>query len=435
MKLIEQNKLTITVTDASGKSSSSAHGFCVDFRPTAHGFAAYINGSCKAGLSGENSIVITPENGVNAIAYVAINNTSPFWCSPFFGSRLCDLPKKVQLLLTQDNGLWHCVLPVCADTFKTLLRGGENGMEIVTYSDCTGLCECRDQLAFIYETGEEPFALLHSCAKTAAALLGNGLKMRQERKLDDIFEYFGWCSWDAVQIWVSEKGLADKAKEFNDQNVPIHFAIIDDFWGNAKHLDTAEQGMDFGDMINIMHETTLDRFEGRPGYFPNGMKGAVDALKAAGVAHVGVWFPTTGYWNGYTHNGPDAKALGEHMFLSQQRLWASVDPPAGGTLVVKPTKEDAAAYFTELCSRVKSWGADFVKIDNQGSYVYYKDTAPVGQAAQSIQYGIEKSTHDVFGGALINCMGMPSECMFHRPDSALSRCSNDFMPESREWFA
>ena len=30
---------------------------------------------------------------------------------------------------------------------------------------------------------------------------------------------------------------------------------------------------------------------------------------------------------------------------------------------------------------------------------------------------------------------MPSECMFNRPDSAVSRCSDDFMPESRAWFS
>jgi len=37
-------------------------------------------------------------------------------------------------------------------------------------------------------------------------------------------------------------------------------------------------------------------------------------------------------------------------------------------------------------------------------------------------------------GDLINCMGMSSECMFNRPDTAISRCSSDFMPEDRVWF-
>jgi hypothetical protein len=51
-----------------------------------------------------------------------------------------------------------------------------------------------------------------------------------------------------------------------------------------------------------------------------------------------------------------------------------------------------------------------------------------------IQNGIDTAADKYFDGALINCMGMPSECMFNRT-SAVSRCSDDFMPESREWFA
>lgn len=35
---------------------------------------------------------------------------------------------------------------------------------------------------------------------------------------------------------------------------------------------------------------------------------------------------------------------------------------------------------------------------------------------------------------MINCMGMGSEDMWSRQVSPVSRCSNDFQPESREWF-
>lgn len=435
MKLIDQNNLSIAITDLEGNKHLSGHGFTVEFRPTQNGVAAYVNGKWEAGLSSTDSIVISVPSELSGRDYVAVNNHSPFWCSPMFGNDFSQLPARVQELLTFDGEKWHCVLPVCADTFKTVLRGGEQGLEIVTYAHCVGLTACDHQLAFIYETGSEPFALLRSCAETAAKLLHNGLKMREEREVSDIFEHFGWCSWDALQVWVGEEGLTEKANEFKDKGVPVRFAIIDDMWGKAPHLDTAVKGMPFDDMVNIMHGSALDKFEGRDQFFPNGMSGAVDALHAAGIPHVGVWFPTTGYWNGFTHDGPDAKLLSDNLFLSQQRLWMSCEPPKGGTLIVKPTTEDTKAYFGELCGRVKSWGGDFVKIDNQGSYIYYKDTAPVGEAARNIQGAIDAVTGELFDGALINCMGMPSECMFNRPNSALSRCSDDFMPENREWFA
>lgn len=38
------------------------------------------------------------------------------------------------------------------------------------------------------------------------------------------------------------------------------------------------------------------------------------------------------------------------------------------------------------------------------------------------------------GLAMINCMGMGSEDMWNRSVSPISRCSDDFQPENREWF-
>jgi len=41
----------------------------------------------------------------------------------------------------------------------------------------------------------------------------------------------------------------------------------------------------------------------------------------------------------------------------------------------------------------------------------------------------------LFGGTLINCMGMANENTFNRTMSSVSRCSDDFQPENRGWFA
>lgn len=47
---------------------------------------------------------------------------------------------------------------------------------------------------------------------------------------------------------------------------------------------------------------------------------------------------------------------------------------------------------------------------------------------------IEKATEKYYGGALINCMGMPSENYWNRPASCICRFSDDFQPENRKWF-
>jgi len=267
MKLIDQNQLPVTVTDRNGAVRSD-HTITLRFQPTAGGTACYANGIFADGLAAKDSIVIRPQNAQSQLPFVAINHYCHFWCKPAFGDHLSQLPARTQMLLTRDNGLWHCILPVCADTFKTVLRGGEGGMEIVAYSDFTGLTAVNDQLLFLYETGSDPFALVRSITEGAAKLLGNGLKMRHQRHMDDKFRYLGWCSWDAMQMWVSEDGLKEKAEEFKAKNVPVKFAIIDDCWQDAPHIDIATRETPFDDLCNIMHESTLDTFDGRPHRFP-----------------------------------------------------------------------------------------------------------------------------------------------------------------------
>ncbi|MBO5293839.1 MAG: hypothetical protein J6B71_01120, partial [Clostridia bacterium] len=192
---------------------------------------------------------------------------------------------------------------------------------------------------------------------------------------------------------------------------------------DVPSLNELPPDIEFGKMVTAMHKSSLRSFEGDPNRFPNGMKAAIEDLKREGISTVGVWFPTTGYWAGLESNGYEADRQKKNTITL-----------SNGQIIVAPEKEKATRYFDDLCSRVKLWGADFVKIDNQGFHQRYENVSPIGQSVRAIQKGIDAAANKYFDGALINCMGMPSECMFNRT-SAVSRCSDDFIPESREWFA
>lgn len=371
---------------------------------------------------GGGELIITPTQP-ECDDYVAIENHSFYWCRPFFGRGLCDLPAQVQALLIRHGTHYRYILPVCADTWKTVIRGGKNGMEYRLYTNQTEVCDCKRQLAWVEASGQDPLRLVSACAKVAAALLGNGLKLRAERTYPETLEFLGWCSWDAFQIRVSEEGLLQKALEFQEKGVPVKYAIIDDMWANVPDLNEIPSDTDFSAMVGLMHKSCLRAFEGDPIRFPNGMKHAVERLKETGIRDVGIWFPTTGYWFGME---PDRMA--ERMFSND----LMTEP--GGRRIVRPELSHTVRYFDHLCKTVKGWGAAFVKIDNQGCQRYYRTVGPIGQTARAVQTGIEAAVAEHFNGAVINCMGMPSECMFNRPNSAVSRCSDDFMPENREWF-
>ena len=425
------------IYDKNGKVTDADICGAIDTRVTPHGGVAYyVTASCEGGFSADKAITLTLDIP-DTSEYVAIENHSPFWCRPFFGISLKNLPDKVQELLIKDGETWRAILPVCADTFKTLLCGGENGATAFLYANTENITECKDQLSFIYMEGCDPYVLLEDIARDAAAMLGNGMKMRSERKYPEAMEYLGWCSWDAFQIRVNHDGLLEKAKEFKDKGVPIGFAIIDDMWGDAPRLEKVPRDSEFVPMVQAMHASTLRSFEGAPSRFPSGMKSTVSALKESGIPYVGIWFPTTGYWSGI-EEGSELKAELDDSLItikSEKSLFYKNLPEGLDLYIVAPEKEKAARYFDNLCGKAKDFGADFVKIENQGFHVNYRNVAPIGKSAAAMQSAIIKATEKHFDGAIINCMGMPNECLFNRVDTSVCRCSDDFLPENKVWFS
>ena len=379
-----------------------------------NGYACYMSGSGELAFSLDVS---------DTSEYVAIENHSPFWCCPFWGSSFSELPALVQSLLIKDGDRYVYYLPVCDSVFKTVIRGCESGFEFYSYSNCDSVTECKRQLAFVCLEGKEPLLLVKEAAKEVCTLLGNGLKLREEKSVPDVFNYLGWCSWDSMQIRVNHEGLLEKAREFKEKNVPMYFAIIDDMWADVPRLNEIPADADFNTMVINMHGSKMRSFAGDPKRFPKGMKAAIDDVKALGIKAVGVWFPTTGYWAGLMPDESEAIRQKDNTVMLPN-----------GQIIVAPEGEKAARYFDDLCARAKEWGGDFVKIDNQGFHERFTNITSIGQSSRAIQNGIDKAVDKHFGGALINCMGMPSECMFNRT-SIVSRCSDDFIPESREWFA
>ena len=389
-------------------------------------YACYVNGSCRGGFAEKTAIILRPVSKPGECDFMAIENHNEFWCIPRFGKALGEISDSVRLqsLLIKEGGAYRYYLPVCDGVYKTLISGGDGSFELRMLTNCAGIEECSDQLSFVYGEGDDPHALMRKCASVAAKLLGNGLRMREERELPEVFDYLGWCSWDALQIRVSHKGLLDKAAEFIEKGVPIRFAIIDDMWADCPALNSIPEDIPFGRMVQQMHGTKIRSFEGDKIRFPQGMKAAIEDLKAAGIRDVGIWFPTTGYWFGWEEDGEAAE------------MRELLDYSSSGRLTVKPNKAEATAYFERLCGKVKGWGADFVKIDNQAFHrKNYQGKAALGSSARVVNSAIDAAVNKNFGGAIINCMGMTGECMFNRPTSAVCRCSDDFIPENRAWFA
>ncbi|MBO5273060.1 MAG: hypothetical protein J6I45_00425 [Clostridia bacterium] len=391
---------------------------------TQNGVTVYeVNAASNEGFSPDAAVKVKLELG-EISGFTAITLYSPFWCRPTFGASAGDIPEKTQgLFYLKNDGVCGFILPLCDGDYVTSLEGcGEYAAAVVS-SNISGLTECSAKVLIAAE-GEDPYALARACTKEAANLLGQGLQLREERNYPEIFEYLGWCSWDAMEIWVNEEELLQKCEELRERKIPVRWAILDDMWAEVDWEKKLPRFTDHSISFGVMHRSTMQDYEADPEHFPHGLAGCIEKMKEYGLK-IGLWHPTCGYWVGLTPGGKAASKLSGGIMEANGRILPDLSDEAR-----------AFCYYDTMHSFFEECGADFLKVDNQ-SFLRkaYREALPLGSAARTLHKAVEASIERHFGGALINCMGMASENMFSRRTSAVSRCSDDFKPENREWFA
>ncbi|MCQ2447243.1 MAG: hypothetical protein MJ141_10190, partial [Clostridia bacterium] len=223
----------------------------------------------------------------------------------------------------------------------------------------------------------------------------------------------------ASQMDVTPQNLLDNAEEFRARGIPVTWMIMDDMWGDVPAIDRP-----------TMHSRELNSFEAAPERFPKGLAGVIGEIKEQYGIKVGMWHPITGYWHGIDPNGDLAKEHGDRLEYTIPRF-----ADDGSRLMHSFDPAKAQKYYDIQHRFYKDCGAEFVKVDNQGSTEYLSyHKGSIGETSETLHNAVEKAVKRHFGGAIINCMGMPIENFWNRTYSDVCRFSGDFMPEDRKWF-
>ncbi|GLX71489.1 Sip1-related alpha-galactosidase [Paenibacillus glycanilyticus] len=341
--------------------------------------------------------------------YMALHLHKDWWTRPAFGSSWSELPPRTQSLTSElENGRHMTIVPITGSQLKTEIIGAkqEEGLCLNTSAYAGGYANIESP-AFAISLGDTPFESAKLAMKFAMEASGSLGKLREERRYPEMFEYLGWCSWDAFYYDISEQGLLDKAAELKEKGVPAKWMIIDAGWSDDD-------------------DYALKSFEAHPEKFPGGLARAVGKLKANdGMRWIGVWHTLIGYWNGIARNSE--LAIRHQSALTATRC---------GKLVPAPSAEAAFPFWNEWHRGLKQSGVDFVKVDYQSVLSnMLGHSGAIGSTAREAHEALEASVGKNFDSAMINCMGMASENVFNRANSALSRNSDDFFPSEPQGFA
>ncbi len=390
------------------KSSGDAYSlrFAVSYFPT----LAKTRGQNH--LDGESAMGIDVAEIGGAESFTANFMRCEFWCTTRFAVKLSELPERTQALLVKRSNDYAYMLTTCDSAYKTNIKACEDGgLTLFAYSHYPSN-KC-DTAALIIAVGNDIYKLPSAATGCGLRVMNKGGRLREERRFPEIFEYLGWCSWDAFHMDVSHEGLVEKATEFRDKGIPVRWMLFDDMWAHVKNNN-----------LSTMKTRELYDTEADPERFKNGLRASVEELKTEFGMKVGIWYPTTGYWNGIDPDGKIAKEYGDLLMTS-----------SNGKLIPSAEFGKLFRYFYMFNDFFRKCGADFIKVDYQ-SFIFdhYNFVRPIGEIAQNLHEAIEAAAGTCFDGNLINCMGMSNENFWNRPQSIVNRISGDFKPENRQWF-
>ena len=338
-----------------------------------------------------------------------------YWQKPYIGNGKIK-PRTQGLFFNQSN---RCVylMATCHRDFKTEMFPEKKGASLRAQSN--NRVERIDECIFIGGVGKSVYELGETVAAFGLEIMQKPGKLRKNKEYPEIFEYLGWCSWDAFHMFVTHQNLIDKAQEFKDKEIPVKWVILDDMWGDVPQND-----------VLTMHSRELESWEAAPDRFPKGLKGITGELKENFGLKVGIWHPINGYWSGIDPRGSLAKEHGD--LLEYNIPGIRPDQPR---LMHSFEKKKCEKYYDIQHKFYSDCGIDFTKVDNQGSTQWFSFLkGSIGECAENLHNAIEKAAKKYYGGALINCMGMPIENLWNRTYSNINRFSGDFQPENRDWF-
>jgi len=192
----------------------------------------------------------------------------------------------------------------------------------------------------------------------------------------------GWCSWNAFYTDISEEKILASIQFLKRGGAQPQFIIIDDGWGRYR------------DRTLVSLEPKLD------------LAKLVRELKELGVKKVGLWHALQGYWMGVDC---------EHEL--------SIKGTDGRRIPTKP-------FYEKWYERMRAWGIDFVKVDNQYDLLSsFRDQIPIEEAADFLLQSIYEASRGKM--TILNCMAMVPECLvnFRTP---LCRASFDYPPDSKD---
>ncbi|KAF8654475.1 hypothetical protein HU200_061665 [Digitaria exilis] len=382
-----------------------------------------------------------------------------WWMTQRMGSSGRDIPFETQFLIvegtegsqftgdsTEQPVVYTVFLPILEGSFRAVLQGNaDDELEICLESGDPDVESFEGTHLVFVGAGSDPFEVITSSVKAVERHLQT-FSHREKKKMPDILNWFGWCTWDAFYTNVTAEGVKEGLQSFEKGGVSPKFAIIDDGWQSVS-MDPvgiaclADNSANFANRLTNIKENHKFQKNGREGHREDdpakGLAHIVNEIKGKHeLKYVYVWHAITGYWGGVRPGGVGMEHYESKMQHPVSSPGVQKNEPCdalnsittNGLGLVNPDK--VFSFYNELHSYLASAGVDGVKVDVQNIL----ETLGAGHGgrvllARKYQQALEASIARNFpDNGIISCMSHNTDNLYSSKRSAVVRASDDFWP-------
>ncbi|GAB4849822.1 flavodoxin-like fold protein [Ancistrocladus abbreviatus] len=342
-----------------------------------------------------------------------------------------------------QSALYAVFLPILEGDFRAVLQGNaQDELEICLESGDPAVEGFEGTHLVYVAAGSDPFDVITDAVKNVERHLQT-FSHRERKKMPDMLNWFGWCTWDAFYTDVTAEGVKQGLESFMEGGIPPKFVIIDDGWQSVSMDRTstefkADNAANFANRLTHIKENHKFQKNGKEGNrVDGGFRHVISEIKEKhALKYVYVWHAITGYWGGVTPGVSEMEHYGSKMTYPSASPGVQSNEPdealdsmtTNGLGLVNPDK--VFSFYNELHSYLASAGIDGVKVDVQ-NILETLGTGHGGRVKLARKYhkALEASIARNFpDNGIISCMSHNTDGLYSARRTAVIRASDDFWP-------
>ncbi|MCV2423668.1 hypothetical protein LNV47_24090 [Paucibacter sp. DJ4R-1] len=397
---------------------------------------------------------IFPVGKLQGLQFMCVFRFKLWWMTQRIGTCGQEVPFETQFLIVEarddsnkvnvdgdnQNTFYTVFLPIIEGDFRAVLQGNaKDELEICLESGCPDV-EGFEGTHLVYTAaGSDPFDVITNAVKSVERHLQT-FSHRDRKKMPEMLDWFGWCTWDAFYTDVTADGVKQGLQSLQEGGIPPKFVIIDDGWQSVG-MDPSSIGFNADNAANFANRLTKikanRKFKETAEDGCNGFSQVVSEIKGDhNVKYVYVWHAITGYWGGVRPGVAEMEHYGSKMAYPKVSPGVCSHEPdqaldciaSNGLGLVNPDK--IFNFYDELHSYLATVGIDGVKVDVQNVL----ETLGAGHGgrvklARKYHKALELSIARNFpDNGIISCMSHNTDGLYSAKRTAVIRASDDFWP-------